>query len=53
MATAIERTNIIKLVTAMFNAAPGATYLSELVTFFDASGGTQLQKLSTQLDPSH
>ena len=46
MATAVERTNIIKLVTAMFNAAPGAVYLSELTTYFDASGGTSLQKLS-------
>lgn len=46
MATAIERTAIIKLVTAMFNAAPGSVYLSELVSFFDASGGTSLQKLS-------
>jgi hypothetical protein len=46
MATLIERTNILKLVTTMFNAAPGATYLADFVTFFDATGGTSAQKLA-------
>lgn len=36
--TTAERTNIIKLVVGMFNAAPGATYLSELTTAFEANG---------------
>ena len=46
MATTVERTNIIKLVTAMFNAAPGANYLAEQTAFFDAAGGTSAQKLA-------
>lgn len=46
MATAIERTNIIKLVTTMFNAAPGAAYLADFVTFFDGTVGTSAQKLT-------
>jgi hypothetical protein len=36
--TTAERTNIIKLVVGMFNAAPGATYLAELTTSFEANG---------------
>lgn len=33
-----ERTNIIKLVVGMFNAAPGATYLADLTVAFEANG---------------
>ncbi|SFC17380.1 Hemolysin-type calcium-binding repeat-containing protein [Polaromonas sp. OV174] len=36
--TAQERTNITKLVVAMFNAAPGATYLAELTVAYEANG---------------
>ncbi|MGE0331520.1 MAG: beta strand repeat-containing protein [Ramlibacter sp.] len=36
--TTAERTNIIKLVVGMFNAAPGATYLAELTVAFEANG---------------
>lgn len=36
--TTAERTNIIKLVVAMFNAAPGATYLGELTVAYEANG---------------
>lgn len=35
-----QRNDITKLVVAMFNAAPGATYLSELVSFYEASGNS-------------
>ena len=47
MATQAERLAIIKLTVAMFNAAPGSVYLSELVSFFDASGGTAEAKLQS------
>lgn len=33
-----ERTNIIKLVSGMFNAAPGADYLNEFSNAFVAMG---------------
>lgn len=36
--TTAERTNIVKLVVAMFNAAPGATYLAELTVAYEANG---------------
>ncbi len=36
--TTAERTNIIKLVVGMFNAAPGATYLADLTVAFEANG---------------
>jgi len=36
--TTAERTNIVKLVVGMFNAAPGATYLAELTVAFEANG---------------
>lgn len=36
--TTAERTDIIKLVVAMFNAAPGATYLSDLTVAYEANG---------------
>ena len=36
--TSLERTNLIKLVVGMFNAAPGATYLNEVATIFEANG---------------
>ncbi len=36
--TTAERSNITKLVVAMFNAAPGATYLAELTVAFEANG---------------
>ncbi len=36
--TTAERSNIIKLVVAMFNAAPGATYLADLTVAYEANG---------------
>ncbi|MEZ0307425.1 MAG: calcium-binding protein [Ramlibacter sp.] len=36
--TTQERTNIIKLTVAMFDAAPGATYLSTLTSAYEANG---------------
>lgn len=36
--TTTERDAIIKLVIGMFNAAPGATYLSTITTIFEANG---------------
>ena len=36
--TSQERTNILKLVAGMFNAAPGAQYLEEFTTAFQALG---------------
>lgn len=36
--TTAERSNIIKLVVAMFNAAPGATYLAEQTVAYEANG---------------
>jgi len=36
--TTQERTNLITLVVGMFNASPGATYLSELTVAFEANG---------------
>src|SRR5690349_13289405 len=36
--TAQERTDIIKLTVAMFDAAPGATYLSFLTAAYEANG---------------
>jgi Ca2+-binding RTX toxin-like protein len=46
--TATERTQIIELVTLMFNAAPGATYLSQIVSLYEANGHN-LQTLAEQL----
>lgn len=43
-----ERTNISKLTVAMFNAAPGATYLAELGGVFEANG-RDLQALARDL----
>ncbi len=43
-----ERTNIIKLVVGMFNAAPGAAYLSEFTTAYQAMGNS-LPALATAL----
>ena len=43
---AAERTSIIKLVTAMFNAAPGASYLADFVSFYENTAGTPAQKLT-------
>ena len=40
--TAQERTNIIKLTVAMFNAAPGATYLAELSAAYEGNGRSLL-----------
>jgi hypothetical protein len=40
--TAAERTNIIKLVVAMFNAAPGATHLADLTVAYQANGSSLL-----------
>ncbi len=36
--TTTERTNIEKLLVLMFNAAPGATYLSEVVSLYETLG---------------
>jgi len=36
--TAQERTHIIKLTVAMFDAAPGATYLAALISAYEANG---------------
>jgi Ca2+-binding RTX toxin-like protein len=36
--TTAERSNIIKLVVAMFNAAPGSTYLADLTVAYEANG---------------
>jgi hypothetical protein len=46
--TTTERTQIIELVTLMFNAAPGATYLSDIVSVFEANGHN-LQALAETL----
>jgi hypothetical protein len=46
--TATERTQIIELVTLMFNAAPGATYLSDIVSVYEANGHN-LQALAETL----
>jgi hypothetical protein len=46
--TATERTQIVELVTLMFNAAPGATYLSQIVSLYE-SNGHNLQTLAEQL----
>lgn len=51
LVSATERASIIKLVVAMFNAAPGATYLAELVTSFEANGRS-LSKLAGDLGNS-
>jgi len=45
--TAETRTEIIQLVVAMFDAAPGATYLSEFVNLVDA--GTSIADLGEAL----
>ncbi|HRM66018.1 MAG TPA: hypothetical protein PLB24_03360, partial [Comamonas denitrificans] len=36
--TTQERTNILKLTVGLFNAAPGANYLSEFTSVFEANG---------------
>jgi len=46
--TATERTAIIKLTALMFNAAPGATYLSQIVSIYE-SNGHNLQSLAVTL----
>jgi hypothetical protein len=46
--TATERTQIVELTVLMFNAAPGATYLSQLVSLYEADGHN-LQTLAVQL----
>ncbi|HWI84503.1 calcium-binding protein [Ramlibacter sp.] len=43
--TTAERNQIIELTVLMFNAAPGANYLSQIVTLYEANAGTQAQKL--------
>ncbi len=45
--TTAERTAIIELTVMMFNAAPGATYLSQIVALYEANPGTSAQKLQT------
>ena len=46
--TTQERTNVIKLTVAMFNAAPGATYLAELSNFYEG-GDRSLLTLARSL----
>ena len=46
--TTTERTNILKLVVAMFNAPAGATYLEEIVSTYEA-GGKSLSALAVAL----
>jgi len=46
--TATERTQIVELAVLMFNAAPGATYLSQLVSMYEANGHN-LQALAVTL----
>lgn len=46
--TTQERTNILKLVAGLFNAAPGAAYLSEFTTAYQAMG-SNLANLATAL----
>ena len=46
--TTQDRTNVIKLTVAMFNAAPGATYLAELSNFYEG-GGRSLLTLARSL----
>src|SRR5437763_15999968 len=46
--TATERTSIVELAVLMFNAAPGATYLSQLVALYEANGHN-LQALAVTL----
>ena len=43
--TADERKQIIELTVLMFNAAPGAEYLSQIVALYEANPGTTEQKL--------
>lgn len=50
--TSQERTNIVKLTVAMFNAAPGANYLSDLGTAYEANGRSLAQLASTLSDNS-
>src|SRR4051812_38690311 len=47
--TATERTEIEKLLVLMFNAAPGATYLSQVVSIYEQLGHN-LQQLANNLD---
>lgn len=46
--TTAERNQIIELTVLMFNAAPGATYLSQIVALYE-SNGRSLQTLANQL----
>lgn len=46
--TTQERTNILKLVAGLFNAAPGAQYLSDFTSVYQA-GGNNLQALALTL----
>jgi hypothetical protein len=47
--TATERTQIIEFIVTMFEAAPGATYLSQVVAMYEANGH-RLDTLAAQLD---
>src|SRR6185369_6455530 len=46
--TAAERTQIIELTTLMFNAAPGAFYLTQIVAVYEGNGRS-LQTLANIL----
>ncbi len=46
--TLAERTQIIKLTVMMFNAAPGETYLSQIVSVYESTGRS-LQNLANAL----
>ena len=47
-----ERTNIVKLTVALFNAAPGASNLSDFATIFEANG-RNFNTLALQLANTH
>ena len=46
--TAVERTNIVKVTIALYNAAPGASGLSDFTNFYEANGRS-LSALATNL----
>ena len=48
--TAAERTSIITLTVSMFNAAPGANYLSEFTTAFEGNPARSTRYLATLLE---
>lgn len=47
-----ERTGLIKLAVGMFNAAPGATYFSELAAVYEGAAGRSLSTVASILSNS-